>query len=67
MLTEIIKFVAARGVYAEFLGWSNVTKLTSPAYTSHHPSNPKFVKLLYQHTRGSGQDFRAGGGLSAAH
>jgi hypothetical protein len=43
-----------------------LSKLTSPAYTSHHPSNPKFVKLLYQHTRGSGQDFRAGGGLSAA-
>jgi len=25
MLTEIIKFVAAWGVFAEFLDWSNVT------------------------------------------
>ena len=25
-----------------------LSKLTSPAYTSHHPSNPEFVKLLYQ-------------------
>jgi hypothetical protein len=40
MLTEMINYVAAQGVYAEFLGWSNVT--------------------VYN-------DFRVGGGLSAAH